>query len=125
MKVEHATDKPPPNPVFVRFHAFLQTERWRQPEANAFSARGSSTALSVAAAAAAPQQKQLGSASFYAGDDQTTEHKKALRNVLASPFTPSTTPFATPSATRPLLLAARSYKSSCSARFSAARACSS
>jgi len=121
MKVEHATDKPPPNPVFVRFHAFLQTERWRQPEANAFSARGSSTALSVAAAAAAPQQKQLGSASFYAGDDQMTEHKKALRNVLASPFTPSTTP----SATRPLLLAARSYKSSCSARFSAPRACSS
>ena len=110
--VTHATDTPAPNPLLALLTP-LQTERRRQPEANVFNAPGPSSTLSVASSAAPPPQQLSGAcfAVFYAGDDQTTEHKKALRNVLASPFTPSTTLFATPSATRPPLLAARSYKS--------------
>ena len=78
-----------------------------------FNAPGPSSTLSVASSAAPPPQQLSGAcfAVFYAGDDQTTEHKRALRNVLASSFTPSSATFATPSATRPPLLAARSYKS--------------
>ena len=108
----HATDTPAPNPMFALLTP-LQTERRRQPEANVFNAPGPSTTLSVASAAAPPpQQQQLSGACFavfYAGDDQTTEHKRALRNVRASFFTPSFTP----SATRPPLLAARTYEPSC------------
>ena len=115
----HPTDTPAPNPMFALLTP-LQTERRRQPEANVFNAPGPSTTLSVASAAAPPpQQQQLSGAClavFYAGDDQTTEHKRALRNVLASSFTPSFTSstalFATPSATWPPLLAARSSESS-------------
>ena len=63
-----------------------------------FNAPGPSSTLSVASSAAPPpQQQQLRGAcfvGFYAGDDLMTEHKRALRNVLASSFTPSTTMFA-------------------------------
>ena len=80
-----------------------------------FNAPGTSTTLSVASAAAPPPQQLSGAcfAVFYAGDDRTTEHKRALKSVMASYFTPSSATFATPSVTRPPLLAARSYESSC------------
>ena len=91
----HATDTPAQNPMFALLTP-LQTERRRQPEANVFNAPGPSSTLSVASSAAPPPQQLSGAcfAVFYAGNDQTTEHKRALRNVLASSFTPSTTMFA-------------------------------
>ena len=86
-EVTQASDTPAPNRMFALLTP-LQTERWRQPEANVLNASGPSITLLVASAAAPPPQQQLGGTCFtvfYAGVDQTTEHKRVLRTFWRRP----------------------------------------
>ena len=86
-----ASDTPAPNRMFALLTP-LQTERWRQPEANVFNAPGPSITLLVASAAAPQQQQQLDGtcfAVFYAGVDQTTEHKRGPEKRSRRPSRPA------------------------------------